>query len=214
MFSIYMFRKMKNKIFVPLLMLMAVVVAACSESDDDVEEYVNWQEVNDSYWSNLYATTKQRIADGDASWLLLPKYSLIDNGNISADNYVVVHKLESVETGESPLFSDTVLVHYAGRLLPSTSYSAGFRFDSSYGGNYDASTSRPTKFAVATLVEGWQTALQHMRKGEHWEVYIPYNLGSGTKQSESSAVPSYSTLIFDLRLVDFWHAGEEVEPLK
>ena len=52
------------------------------------------------------------------------------------------------------------------------------------------------------LVDGFATALQHMRRGDHWMVYIPYQLGYGSQSQ--TGVPAYSTLIFDLRLVDFW----------
>ena len=58
------------------------------------------------------------------------------------------------------------------------------------------------KFAVGSVVDGFSTALQHMRKGDKWRVYIPYELGYGT--SDASTIPGYSTLIFDITMVDFW----------
>ena len=49
---------------------------------------------------------------------------------------------------------------------------------------------------------GFATALLNMRRGDHYRVYIPYQLGYGS--SDNSSIPGGSTLIFDLRLVDFW----------
>ena len=48
-----------------------------------------------------------------------------------------------------------------------------------------------------------------MHRGDHWTVYIPHQLGYGT--SASGTVPAYSTLIFDLRLVDFSHPGTKLK---
>ena len=48
-----------------------------------------------------------------------------------------------------------------------------------------------------------------MHRGDHWTVYIPYQLGYGA--SASGMVPAYSTLIFDLRLVDFSHPGTKLK---
>ena len=60
-----------------------------------------------------------------------------------------------------------------------------------------------------SLIDGFATALQQMRRGDRWMVYRPYQLGYGA--SGSGEIPGYSTLIFDLRLVDFWspQVGED-----
>ena len=100
------------------------------------------------------------------------------------------------------LLTDSVTVHYTGRLLPSASYPQGYQFDSSYAGTFDAVTATPTKFAVTSVVKGFSTALMHMHRGDHWRIYIPYQQGYGSVAK--SSVPAYSTLIFDLRLEDFW----------
>jgi FKBP-type peptidyl-prolyl cis-trans isomerase FklB len=93
-------------------------------------------------------------------------------------------------------------VHYSGRLLPSASYPQGYQFDSSYAGTFDPVLATPSKFAVAGMVKGFSTALMKMHRGDHWRIYIPYQLAYGA--TARTAVPAYSTLIFDLRLEDFW----------
>ena len=49
--------------------------------------------------------------------------------------------------------------------------------------------------------QGKTVFLQHMRRGDRWLVYIPYQLGYDS--ATNGAIPAYSTLIFDLALLDF-----------
>ena len=53
-------------------------------------------------------------------------------------------------------------------------------------------------FATSNVITGWTTALLHMQEGEHWEVYIPYQMAYG--ESGSGDIRGYSTLAFDVRL--------------
>ena len=52
------------------------------------------------------------------------------------------------------------------------------------------------------LIMGFSTALQYMHKGDTWRVIIPYQLGYGAAVKDD--IPAYSTLIFEIHLVDFW----------
>ena len=194
------------------LCLLALLLCACSEDDNNVEEYPNWKTTNDTYWQELYNTTKQRIAGGDTSWKILPKYSYASTDELKAEDYVIVHVKTVGEGTESPLFTDSVLVHYRGHLLPSTTYTAGYQFDTSYAGDLNPLTATPSKFAVSGVVAGWTTALQKMHVGDRWDVYVPYQLGYGTVINGS--IPAYSTLIFDMMLTHKWHAGETVPSFK
>lgn len=62
---------LKRLIGAATIMLVAVFVsmgmAACSETDDSVEEFPDWQAKNETYWNNLYTATRQKIAAGDNS---------------------------------------------------------------------------------------------------------------------------------------------------
>ena len=59
----------------------------------------------------------------------------------------------------------------------------------------------------STMISGFSTALQHMRRGDHWRVYIPTELAYGETGS-GTAIPPYSLLIFEMTLIDFSPAGE------
>ena len=187
-----------------------LALVSCKEEDNTQEEYPNWQATNNTYFNSLVADARAKISAGDAAWLLLPSYSLPTEKlgetavELAYSDYVVVEKIASAPDYEtlSPFTSDTVEVHYVGKLLPSTSYKAGYVFDKSYPGDvFDPVTAKPYKVAVNKLVNGFATAVVNMHRGDRWKVYIPYQLGYG---SSLSSVPAYSTLIFDVRLEDFW----------
>ena len=53
------------------LVMLTSFFVACSEENDVVEEFANWQETNEKYFNSLFSETSQRIAAGDKSWKLL-----------------------------------------------------------------------------------------------------------------------------------------------
>ncbi len=189
----------------PALLLFAMVLVSCSESDDTVEEYPNWKNTNTAYFTNLYATAKAAVASGDTSWKVIKSWSIPeDNDHLvsGAEDYIVVKVLESGTGTGCPIYNDNVRIHYQGRLLPSTSYASGYVFDQSFYGTFNENTAVATELAVSGTVDGFATALQKMHIGDHWQVYIPYQLGYGESTSNTS-IPAYSTLIFDIRLVSY-----------
>ena len=74
-----------------LLLGILTLFTACSEDNDEVEEYPDWQDKNESYWENLYNSTQQKISAGDASWRIIRKYSYSDDMNINKDDNIIVH---------------------------------------------------------------------------------------------------------------------------
>lgn len=100
---------------------------------------------------------------------------------------VLVKILKQGDGDRSPRGGNVVTVHYKGSLIN------GKVFDSSYERDY------PEAFRLSDLIVGWQIALTQMHVGDHWIVYIPYQLGYGTR--DSGPIPAYSTLIFEMELV-------------
>lgn len=209
------------------MMLSTGLFTSCTENDDTVEEYANWQSKNETYWDNLYTTTQQKIKGGDTSWKIILNYTFQNQKQTTGsaltyrpENYIIAHVEQSGTGSTSPLYSDSVSMHYMGRLIPSTTYTSGLIFDKSWSSNqFNAATSRPVHSYIGltydaegkptSLVDGFTTALMSMHRGDHWTVYIPYQLGYGEKNS--GVVPAYSTLIFDLRLNDFSHPGVKLK---
>lgn len=91
-------------------------------------------------------------------------------------------------TGKSPSAADTVTTHYHGTLIDGTV------FDSSYSRN------EPATFPVNGVIAGWTEALQLMKEGAKWRLFIPSNLAYGS-QGAGDAIGPNSTLIFDVELL-------------
>ncbi len=98
------------------------------------------------------------------------------------------YKIIEEGSGEKPKETDTVIVHYSGKLIN------GQEFDSSYA------TGKPATIPVNGLISGWSEALQRMNKGAKWKIFIPSHLGYG--DIGAGNVPPGSTIIFDIELID------------
>lgn len=189
-----------------------ISMTSCSESDGEEGEYDNWEKRNEAYFNSIYTQAETAINSGDNSWKIIRTYTKDELTAKAKTDFIVVH-VETEGTGtESPIYSDKVRVHYRGNYMPSASYKDGYQFDSSWTGEYNLKTMKPTDISVSEKGSGFSTALMNMHKGDRWTVYIPYTLGYGTsdyqKSSSSPTIPGYSTLRFDLTLVDYIHAGE------
>lgn len=102
-------------------------------------------------------------------------------------------------TGEKPKLTDSVTTHYRGTLIDGT------EFDSSY------SRGKPATFPVKGVIPGWTEALQLMKVGSKWEVFVPAGLAYGERGAGRSVGPN-SALIFDIELLSI--AEKEESHLK
>ena len=98
--------------------------------------------------------------------------------------YVVIEEGD----GPQPTAADVVNVHYRGSLLDGT------EFDSSYKRN------EPATFPVGGVIPGWQEALQLMKVGAKYRVFVPANLAYG-ERGAGQAIPPNATLIFEVELL-------------
>lgn len=98
------------------------------------------------------------------------------------------YKVIKEGTGASPSLSDSVEAHYAGTFIDGT------EFDSSY------KRGEPATFGVQGVIPGWTEALQLMKEGSKWELYIPYDLAYGPN-GRQGAIPPYATLVFEVELL-------------
>ena len=193
----------KYYLFILLAMttLFAVSVSSCSESDNEEEEFPNWQKTNETYYTQKYADVKKLVDGGATDWKLLRSWSLNDQVATHSYDYVLANVLNEGKGSGCPLYTDSVKVHYMGRLLPSRNYPEGYIFDKSWQDEYNLNTMQPRTFAVSGVVNGFATALQHMHIGYRWLVYMPHQLAYGSSDTPGAA---YSTLIFDVTLVGYF----------
>lgn len=91
-------------------------------------------------------------------------------------------------TGKRPVASDSVTVHYTGKLIDGTV------FDSS------VERGMPATFGVTQVIPGWVEALQLMKEGAKWRLFIPSQLAYGP-QGAGNIIGPNSTLIFDVELI-------------
>ena len=98
------------------------------------------------------------------------------------------YKILTAGTGAVPTATQKVKVNYEGRLIDGTV------FDSSY------KRKQPATFACNQVIKGWTEALTMMPVGSKWEVYIPQELGYGSR--EAGKIPPFSTLIFTVELLE------------
>ena len=91
-------------------------------------------------------------------------------------------------TGKSPKAADSVTTHYSGTLIDGT------EFDSSYKRN------EPATFPVSGVIAGWTEALQLMKEGAKWQLFIPSSLAYGDMGAGRDIGPN-ATLIFEVELL-------------
>ncbi|UZE98089.1 FKBP-type peptidyl-prolyl cis-trans isomerase [Alkalimarinus alittae] len=91
--------------------------------------------------------------------------------------------------GESPAPTDIVSVHYHGTLIDGTV------FDSSI------ERQQPAEFPLNAVISGWTEALQLMKVGDKWKLYLPAEIAYGAR-SPSPKIPANSALVFEVELLD------------
>ncbi len=92
-------------------------------------------------------------------------------------------------SGEQPSANDQVVVHYTGKLIDGTV------FDSS------VDRGMPATFGVTQVIPGWVEALQLMKAGSKWRLFIPSQLAYGP-QGAGNVIGPNQTLIFDVELLE------------
>ena len=97
------------------------------------------------------------------------------------------YKVLTEGSGKTPKAADNVTINYKGTFIN------GSEFDSSY------KRGKPTTFQVDKVVKGWTEALQLMKEGSKWELFIPPELGYGERGT--GPIPPNSVLIFEVELI-------------
>ena len=93
-------------------------------------------------------------------------------------------------TGKKPLPTSQVTVHYHGTLINAEV------FDSS------VNRGTPATFGVNQVIKGWTEALQLMKEGAKWRLYIPQDLAYGATPHSGGPIEPYMALIFDVELIN------------
>jgi FKBP-type peptidyl-prolyl cis-trans isomerase len=93
-------------------------------------------------------------------------------------------------TGSSPKKTDIVEVHYTGSLIDGTVFDSSIK------------RGTPATFGMDQVIPGWTAALQMMKVGDKWRLFIPPSLGYG--EFGPPQIPPNSTVIYDVELLSFY----------
>lgn len=196
-----------------LLVVMALSFLASCEEVQEASEYDNWQVRNEAYIDSLKQETGEiYVATEEQAQLVEPGQLFAIRDVYASTNeksqYIYCKKIVSNPNGERPFYTSTVLAYYYATLINGNKVIGNFigysAIDQHELNNIDK---QPTDFdsieelAVSgnldpTLSTGWTTAVQYMRAGERWMIYMPYKCALGV-----SNILEYSTLAFDVILV-------------
>lgn len=190
-----------------ILVSLSAGFTSCSEDTQTTDPYSDWAVRNDAYIDSIASVCANPPAG--EHWEKVLNYKLQSDASedlgyqdyTPGKNDYVYMKLfpeDNIEPlGISPMSTDTVSVHYRGKLINGTV------FDESFSGEWNGMVNEPRSFAASGVIKGWTTALLKMKEGQHVELYIPNGMGYGSV--ERDVIPAYSTLIFDLRLEKVIH---------
>jgi len=158
-------------------------------------------------------TTKpeaNKAAEATTPTLSLKEKNLKDSETFLAENKTksdiitlpsgLQYKVVKEGSGEPPNPSDFVTVNYRGTLIDGT------EFDSSY------KRGTPSTFAINAIIPGWSEALQLMKPGAKWMLYIPPHLAYGERGAGRLVGPN-AMLIFEVELLHAKPAEESEENL-
>lgn len=138
---------------------------------------------------NMLAVVQAKAAEerlaGNAAYL----ENQAKEDGVQATENGILYRIDKEGDGERPLLTETVVVHYTGRLTDGTV------FDSS------VDRGQPATFPVNGVIPGWTQILQEMPAGSTWEVWIPSDLAYG-ERGAGEDIPPNSVLNFTIELIE------------
>ena len=177
------------------LFLFSFMATSCDEEQGVVNPYDNWQERNELYFDSIANVANKNLGEAPGQWKKMKSRRLSSSNPGLPDDYVYA-QIQKVGYGASPEYdSDTIVCHYRGRLI------SGYVFDETFDTELDTEVDVPADMlTLGGVIDGWSAAMDEMRVGDRWMIYVPYAMGYGILNKEG--IPGYSTLIFDVQLVD------------
>ena len=202
-----------------LLLLPLLLLASCKNSEENYDSHHDWKERNAQWLAEVYDAAQAEIAAAKAqhgnsweehcNWRIYKTLLKSQDVQGASTDYIVC-KINQRGVGDfSPAYTDSVRLYYRAWIMDENypvSKTNMTVFSQSYYGDFDRTTAAPIAMPVTSTVEGFMTAIQYMVKGDEWDVYIPQQLAY--KETESEAVPAYSTLLYRIRIELVHKSGE------
>lgn len=167
------------------------VVAGITDAFDNKASQVSEQELHAAF--NAIHEQMQAAKEKDAEKFIAEGEAFLaenaQRDEVSVTESGLQYEVLNAGSGDKPTAASTVVTHYHGTLIDGTV------FDSSYA------RGEPAEFPVGGVIKGWTEALQMMNVGTKWRLYVPHDLAYGS-QGAGAAIKPYSTLIFDVELIE------------
>jgi FKBP-type peptidyl-prolyl cis-trans isomerase FklB len=173
--------------------VIAVGIAASMADEPSALTDAEIQEV----FAALRAELQKKIAEKAAKNLEAGQAFLTANKEkegVKVTKSGLQYKVLKEGNGKTPTTDSTVSTHYRGTLIN------GKTFDSSYEGDAPVEGEQPISFGVTQVIPGWTEALQLMKVGAKYRLFIPSELAYG--ENGPGEIGPNSVLIFDLELID------------
>jgi FKBP-type peptidyl-prolyl cis-trans isomerase len=104
----------------------------------------------------------------------------------------VQYKVLKAGRGAKPKATDLIKAHYHGTLIDGTV------FDSSV----DRKPAQPLEFTMTDVIPGWAEALNEMRVGDKWQIFIPSDLAYAAEPPPGSVIGPNAVLVFEIELLE------------
>jgi FKBP-type peptidyl-prolyl cis-trans isomerase len=135
----------------------------------------------------LAKQAEKNRADGDA---FLAKNAKEPGVTVLPDG--LQYRVLQAGTDEMPATDDLIIVKYRSRLIDGTEFDHHDHFLTRVNGG----------------IKGWQEALQHMKIGSKWQIFVPSDLAYGSQGEPFRHIGPDATLVFDLELVSIAAPGD------
>lgn len=181
---------MSKKIYLFSLVLLALTFTACSETEE-VSRYDNWQARSEAFIdsiANVYNSPENKaLPDTDPEKL----YAFEDETN---EQMIYVKKVQKGDGTEYPVYTSTVSAYYR------MSYFNGDVVQQNFTGTEPTKFDTPAEFNLDGVISGWSYTLVHMKAGDFWTLYIPYQSGYGSGTGSDGSLQAYSALVYNVKL--------------
>jgi len=142
------------------------------------KDFSVWKKINDKKLQEFEANLGNNVSGVTEYW--------------KSSSGLLVEVIHRGQTGIMPKLSSDVLCKYWGEFVD--------------GKRFEDATETPILFTVGGVIKGWQEILCQMPKGSHFRIFVPYELAYGKNgvKYTNFYVPPYSTLIYDMEIVDVY----------
>ena len=192
--------------------IFALSFTACT-SDEEYDPYTNWEARNIAWFAQVADTARTAInaarAQYGSEWEKHCDWRMYKSLRKSPDyqsgileDSICVKILKRGTGTVRPLVTDIVEVAYRGWQIPAIDSNGNVFekvFDQTFYGTYDEKTAASTTNDISEFTEGFGTALQYMREGDDWMVYIPSSLLYG--EQLVGELPAFSAARFRIIMI-------------